>query len=210
VAIADLRKHSFFELLPEMSVFCDNPNEVLDESVDLNSSDLESQVLSVVSKIVHQDLVKLNYQIEHLSGGNTNILYRVFSPSLHDQNDEQAKCQYVIRLYGIGTEDFIDRSTENIIFSALSKAGISPPFVGLFNNGRVEGYINARSLSPDEFSLLPIGRSIAQTLANFQNTKIDDIDHTLGLWKKLHVFFSLAQGHQSLCFFLSLSHCHLS
>jgi hypothetical protein len=39
---------------------------------------LETQVLSVVSKIVHQDLVKLNYQIVHLSGGNTNILYHAF------------------------------------------------------------------------------------------------------------------------------------
>jgi ethanolamine kinase len=178
-----------------MSVFCNNPNEVLNETVDLASENLETQVLSVVSKIVHQDLVKLNYQIVHLSGGNTNILYHVFPSG--DENDGESRDQYVIRLYGIGTEDFIDRSTENIIFSALSKAGISPPFIGLFTNGRVEGYLNARSLSSDEFSLVPIGRSIAQTLANFHHTIID-IDRTVGLWKKLHLFFSLAQGHKLL------------
>lgn len=177
-----------------MSVFCDNPNEVLAESIDLNSADLESDILSLVSKIVEEDLLKLDYSIQHLSGGNTNILYRLMPPSPSPSSSSSCKRGYVIRLYGMGTEDFIDRTIENIIFSELSKAQISPPFIGLFLNGRVEGYLNARALSPDEFSLLPIGRSIAQTLANFHHIQIKNIDQTMGLWKKLHVFFSLAQG----------------
>lgn len=169
-----------------MASFFNNPHEILNETIDLTCNDIEDRILDVIGKIVHKDMNEFNYKVQHLSGGNTNILYRVFS---EDNNQDQ----YVIRLYGIGTEDFIDRSVENLIFSELSKAGISPPFVGLFTNGRVEGYLNARSLSPDEFSYPPIARSIARSLAGFHLTAID-IDRSVGLWNKVHIFFRLAQG----------------
>jgi hypothetical protein len=178
-----------------MAMFANNPNEVLEESIalDQGTEQLESQILTAIGRLTHRNIQEMNYKIEHLSGGNTNILYRVSSNDLtHDQ--------YVIRLYGIGTEDFIDRSAENLIFAELSKAGISPPFIGLFQNGRVEGYLQARSLHPDEFSEIPMARSIAKALANFHHIAIESIDQSVGLWKKLHVFLSLAQGNQaSLC-----------
>jgi ethanolamine kinase len=176
-------------LVDWLAMYRNNPNEILQESIalDQETEQLERQILDVIRQLIQRDILDINYKIEHLSGGNTNILYRVSADDLsHDQ--------YVIRLYGIGTEDFIDRSAENLIFSELSKAGISPPFIGLFKNGRVEGFIQARSLHPDEFSEIRMVRSIAKALANFHGLTIDTIDQSVGLWKKLNLFFSLAQG----------------
>jgi hypothetical protein len=169
------------------SVYANNPDAVLDYLVDFSPENLVSNIIEVVRKIVEEekDLSETNFEVKHLSGGNTNILYHVCS--------EDKIHQYIVRLYGIGTEDFIDRRMENVIFSELSKSGISPAFIGQFKNGRVEGYLNARPLLPDEFALLPIGRSIARSMANLQGISID-IEKSVGLWKKIHVFFSLAQG----------------
>ena len=44
----------------------------------------------------------------------------------------------------------MDRNKENVIFSSLSKAGVSPVFYGLFENGRVEGFLDRRTLDFSE------------------------------------------------------------
>lgn len=171
-----------------MSIYSNNPLIKLDYIVDYNPENLSNNIIEVIKQIItYKDYNNINFKVEHLTGGNTNILYLI-TPEVTNEIE-----QYIVRLYGLGTEDFIDRQIENTIFAELSKSGISPKFLGLFSNGRVEGYINARSLSPDEFSDIPIGRSIAKAMANFQHISID-IDRNVGLWNKLHVFFSLAKG----------------
>lgn len=85
-----------------------------------------------------------------------------------------------MRLYGDNTEAFIDRNVENSascdsladvmlhgtvahsacgalcavcvteLFALLSKQGFAPTYHGRFQNGRIEGWMDARPLEPEE------------------------------------------------------------
>lgn len=193
-----------------MNNYRNNPFLTYNYTVDYTINNLKLSIINLIKELIfnNKNINENNFEVIHLTGGNTNILYRVYLKNINELNEFNDEIkenneniienidinqQYIVRLYGLGTEDFIDRKMENIIFAELSKSKISPPFLGLFNNGRVEGYLNARSLDPDEFALLPIGRAIAKAMANLQSISID-IDKNVGLWNKLHVFFSLAQG----------------
>jgi thiamine kinase-like enzyme len=69
--------------------------------------------------------------ITKLTGGLTNILYSVKPLKSVQKNEEPV----VIRIFGSGTSEIIDRQTENLIFSRLSQSKFGPPFYGLFENG---------------------------------------------------------------------------
>ena len=130
-----------------MSIFLDNPHESLDLSAEQGrgEDELHHSLKNIVSKIVvgWDKACYSDISIEKLTGGISNLLFLVAWHS---------KEKVIVRLYGQGTEKFIDRSLENVIFSELSKNEYSPRFLGLFEGGRVEGYLQARALDPDEFS----------------------------------------------------------
>ena len=103
-----------------------------------------------------------------MSGGNTNVLYKVDSPKLQES--------VVVRVFGIGTESFIDRAAENSALCQLSEAGIAPSFHGLFENGRIEGYIEGRDLRPEELPLPKVMSAVAKQLAALHRRPIRLID----------------------------------
>lgn len=100
----------------------------------------------------------------------------------------------IFRLFGAGTAQFIDRSVENIVFSTLSQLEIGPIFYGLFLNGRIEGYLDARALSPPEMAdsnVLPLVASACARLHNQNNIKIS---HSIISWHKVETFFDLSKS----------------
>ena len=67
-----------------------------------------------------------------VGGGITNVLRRLEAPGLDP---------VLVRIYGPGTERVIDREGENRLFAQLAEAGRAPPYLGRFENGRVEGFL---------------------------------------------------------------------
>jgi ethanolamine kinase len=68
----------------------------------------------------------------------------------------------------------IDRARENRLFARLSQIGFAPPYLGRFENGRVEGFLAGfRSLEPAEMGEDRWRRGIARTLAELHALPVD-------------------------------------
>ena len=126
-------------------------------------------------------------EVAILLGGLTNSLY-----TLTPQNDIGKKV--IVRVYGEGTSLFVDRAIENTVFEALSDAGVATKFLGAFQNGRVEGYLNATNLTPDQMAHPALYPKIASAVAQLHTKHIQGITETPYLWEKLTSFFDLAES----------------
>jgi hypothetical protein len=124
--------------------------------------------------------------ISSLKGGITNLLYTL-TPT------HQADKTVIVRVYGEGTSLFVDRVLENTVFSTLSELGVGPKFYGTFKNGRVEGFCDAKTLTPNEISDINVYPKTASAIARLHAQQIQGISHTPALWSKLNFFFDLAE-----------------
>lgn len=207
-----------------MSTYRDNPSHAFSGSVDrsLPKNDLHRQIVSVVKEIMSNETAsscngswsnvcvddERSFRVSELTGGITNILYLLESLDHTDTSNCPAN-KVIVRVYGAGTEDFINRNIENIVFAKLSALGFGPIFHGLFANGRVEGYLNARALQSEEMKNHDIYPSIAETVAKLHQFEIPEIhgtfpsrlselsgspEHSGWLWEKIHTFLDLAEG----------------
>lgn len=50
-------------------------------------------------------------------------------------------------LYGADTDTFFDRETEHVIFKQFSDSRLGPKLYGFFDGGRIEEFLNARTLT---------------------------------------------------------------
>ncbi len=122
--------------------------------------------------------------IQPMTGGITNVVY------LLQYGDNE---RLIVRLYGCSTELFINREVENVIFSSLSKQNRAPTYYGIFQNGRIEGFISARALTPELMYEPSVYPRIATALGLFHSQNIDELDKTnVVLWDKIQSFFTIA------------------
>ena len=172
--------------------FLNNPSTTLDMSVtalEAREDELHASLKAVVSKIVAcwEQALSSDISVVPLTGGISNLLYLMTWKAKNER--------VIVRLYGQGTEMFTDRSTENLIFADLSMREYSPQFLGLFNGGRVEGFLAARALEPDEFHMQEVYAKVATATANLHafplHTKIDP-NNNRWLWVKGKTFADLA------------------
>ena len=190
--------------------FLNNPDAVLEFDIAFHHAEneisaTETSVKNVVRTIVniHDAWISASddeIDVTPLTGGITNILYLVRN-KLNDR-------KVIVRVYGRGTEEFIDRATENMVFAELSRLGIGPTFYGRFTNGRVEGYLNAKPLTLHQMAHDEIYPHIATALARFHSTSMPQLqatsEETFFLWSIIDKFFSLAEGIYCLSLYLSL------
>jgi ethanolamine kinase len=100
-------------------------------------------------------------QVSVISGGISNALYKL-APQYPSSLPPIA-----LRIYGIGTEKFVDREKEVKTMQLLHRNGFGPAILGLFTNGRIESFLSMRCLTPDEMSSPEISKQIASTLYKF-------------------------------------------
>jgi ethanolamine kinase len=124
--------------------------------------------------------------VDTLTGGITNVLYTL-TPS------RQKHQTVIVRVYGEGTSLFVDRRIENKVFFALSDVGVATRFIGAFNNGRVEQFLNATSLTPDQMAHPALHARTAAAVAELHAQHVDGISPEADLWKKLQRFFDVAE-----------------
>ncbi|CAB0016889.1 unnamed protein product [Nesidiocoris tenuis] len=102
--------------------------------------------------------------VKRLSGGLSNILYHV---QLNHPSESTRPKQVLLRLYGQtqcegALENLI---TESVIFTLLSERKIGPKLFGIFPGGRIEEYIPASPLKPEEMSDPQVNPLVAETIA---------------------------------------------
>ncbi len=60
----------------------------------------------------------------------------------------------LIKVFGNGTDELIDRELERNVVSALSEQAFTAPVCGFFRNGRIEPWIDGRILTVDEVGIV--------------------------------------------------------
>lgn len=110
-----------------------------------------------------------------ISGGISNALYRVtLRRTMASPFDAASKtCAVfspivVVRVYGENTERFVDREKEVETMRMLHQHGFGPEVLGVFGNGRVEGFLSGQAcLESDDLGREDVAVVIAETLARF-------------------------------------------
>mmetsp|Transcript_17447 Transcript_17447/g.59269 ORF Transcript_17447/g.59269 Transcript_17447/m.59269 type:complete len:378 (+) Transcript_17447:75-1208(+) len=179
--------------------FVDDPTSRAHHTHDGGAEGVAAAVRSVLPALDPDDTA---LGVRQLSGGITNQLYLVTrrdGAPVWDGGDDASggRCEGVIvRLFGQGTEAFVDRELENRVFARLSSLGLAPRFLGCFQNGRVEQFLPARALEPPEMGLTaPVDfvSMIATALAELHATPMP-LEGGPALWTKLERFFDLADA----------------
>ncbi|GFS40931.1 protein kinase superfamily protein [Actinidia rufa] len=132
---------------------------------------------------------KLNnshFSVETVSGGITNLLLKV---SVREENGSVV--DLTIRLYGPNTEYVINRERELQAIRYLSAAGFGAKLLGVFGNGMVQSFINARTLVPSDMSQPKLAAEIAKQLRRFHQVEIPGSKEPQ-LWKDILKFFQKA------------------
>jgi ethanolamine kinase len=121
-----------------------------DLRVDLYESDetIEAQLKQVARGLVTQweGVPDSKMQIKTYAGGITNKLFCCIV-----KVREEAQ-RVLIRVYGDGTEQMIDRESEIVVFQSLHKLGFGPRFYGLYKNGCAYGHVDGRPLTTEDLS----------------------------------------------------------
>ncbi|KAJ4794815.1 Choline kinase family protein [Rhynchospora pubera] len=128
-------------------------------------------------------------EVVQLKGAMTNEVYQITWPGVGSSR------RVIVRIYGDGVDVFFDREMEVQTFECMSKHGQGPRLLGRFANGRVEEFINARTLSAADLRDPEISSLIAIKMQEFHNLNMPGPRVVL-LWPRLR---SWAKEALNLC-----------
>ncbi|XP_028076778.1 probable ethanolamine kinase [Camellia sinensis] len=181
-----------------------NAMEVAEEAQENGSSEILSSSLTVDHTLslpqmtppiieLCKDLFKKwseldnsHFSVETVSGGITNLLLKV---SVREENGNIVNM--TVRLYGPNTEYVINRERELQAIRYLSAAGFGAKLLGVFGNGMVQSFINARTLTPPDMSKPKLAAEIAKQLRKFHQVEIPGSKEPQ-LWNDAFKFFQKA------------------
>jgi ethanolamine kinase len=78
----------------------------------------------------------------------------------------------VLRIFGANTEVIIERARELAVLLQLNSSGLGAPVLATFANGRVERWLHARPLAPEELADPALSPRIAQAVAAFHTAAV--------------------------------------
>jgi ethanolamine kinase len=93
-----------------------------------------------------------------------------------------------VRLYGPNTECIINRERELQAIKYLSTAGFGAKLLGVFGNGMVQSFINARTLITSDMRKPKLAAEIAKQLHKFHEVEIPGPKEPQ-LWNDISKFF---------------------
>ncbi|KAK5577224.1 hypothetical protein RB653_002164 [Dictyostelium firmibasis] len=139
--------------------------EFEDENMENNENYLN--LVQILKELVDNNL-KEDIEFKPMVGGVTNTLFK--SSFITGQGSNKS---VIIRLYGKGSEQFIDRKTEANIQYLLSKNGVGPKFYGTFENGCIYGYVEGDQLQLEDLYQNNILSLIAKETGRWHSLKLD-------------------------------------
>lgn len=100
-------------------------------------------------------------KVKQMTGGMTNTVLQCSRP---DAENEATK-HVLLRIDGRGTDCLFDRSTGVVAQRVLGALGLVPRILGEFENGRVEQFLSASTLTSANLRESNVSKSIASVLA---------------------------------------------
>ncbi|XP_072982442.1 probable ethanolamine kinase [Typha latifolia] len=164
------------------------PSSPMAIDISLPLPQMEPQIINLCKDLFRKwsSIDSSCFSIEKVSGGITNLLLKV---SVRESNGNESLL--TVRLYGPNTDLVIDRKRELQAIRHLSAAGFGAELLGIFENGIVQSFINARTLSPSDMSNPKIAAEIAKELHRFHQVDIPGSKEPQ-LWNDIFKFFRKA------------------
>ncbi|CAH9128336.1 unnamed protein product [Cuscuta epithymum] len=158
----------------------------------LNEGSLPEDLIKLLSSLATSwgdvfDVKRL--KVIHLSGAMTNLVYRISWPT----KTETVSRNVLVRVYGEGVELLFSRTDEILTFEYVSKKGFGPRLLGQFPWGRVEEFIDVRTLSASDLRDPNISSLIAVKLREFHNIGMPCKKNVV-LWDRLRDWLGKAKG----------------
>ncbi|CAI7798930.1 unnamed protein product [Closterium sp. NIES-53] len=173
---------------------------VLDVCVDPGSplEAKEKAVRDIARRLMPawQHLAEQELQVSTISGGITNLIFKVQQAKQSQNHQEHQKEEegkgndrngeassekrgggsqseaITVRIYGPDTDKIINRSREWEAVRALSTANFGPRLLGSFTNGTVQTYLPGRTLTPPEMCSPPLSHLIAAQLHRLHHLEV--------------------------------------
>ncbi|KAG1470693.1 hypothetical protein G6F56_002531 [Rhizopus delemar] len=114
---------------------------------------IQSLILSLFPSISPHSL-KHEFKLDRVSGAMTNAVYFVTVGSQ----------RMLLRVYGVGCEQILDRDKELAWLSRLCQLNIGPGLLATFENGRIEEYLDSTTLTRHDMRDPATSRQIASRL----------------------------------------------
>ncbi|XP_022143237.1 probable ethanolamine kinase [Momordica charantia] len=130
------------------------------------------------------------FSVQTVSGGITNLLLKVTV-----KEESGSDVSVTVRLYGPNTDYVINRDRELLAIKYLSAAGFGAKLLGVFSNGMVQSFINARTLEPADFKNEKIAGEIAKQLNKFHQVNVRGPKEPQ-LWNDIFKFYEKASALQ--------------
>ncbi|XP_052874449.1 probable ethanolamine kinase isoform X1 [Gossypium arboreum] len=176
-----------------------NSNSTIDDSIPHSSLSVDTALpfplmsprIIELCKDLFRKWAKLDdscFSVETVSGGITNLLLKV---SVKEESGDNVAV--TVRLYGPNTEYVIDRERELQAIKYLSAAGFGAKLLGVFGNGMVQSFINARTLTPLDMRKPKLAAEIAKQLCRFHQVEIPGPKEPQ-LWVDMFKFFEKASA----------------
>ncbi|KAG8372737.1 hypothetical protein BUALT_Bualt12G0097900 [Buddleja alternifolia] len=169
-------------------------SEIPSSSLTINHSlslpDMKPRIVDLCKDLFKQwsNLDESDFSLETVSGGITNLLLKV---SVREKDGTTVNM--TIRLYGPNTEYVINRERELQAIPYLSAAGFGAKLLGVFGNGMVQSFINARTLTPSDMRMPKLMSEIAKQLRKFHEVEVPG-SREPQLWVDISKFFDRASS----------------
>ena len=131
-----------------------------------DETETRGEMAALLQKVLLTDVV---FDFQLLTGGKTNRVYVATSTS-STSSDGPRPC--LVRLFGQGSEGFLDRDRGLAVAHALSQQGLGPAVHARFANGTVEEFVPSRTLEPNDISRPEVQARIAASLGRFHTANV--------------------------------------
>ena len=144
-----------------------------------DSEHLEQDILDILCE-AKVEFDRDSLKIDQLTGGTSNDIYRV---------ETHPNAKILFRIYGTGSEQFIDRKQELDNMKLLSDFGLGAKVVAEFENGIAYHYINGRSITSADAISEDIYPLTAAKLTKFHKIPVQNPKNAL--WSRMKNFIEL-------------------
>lgn len=125
-------------------------------------------------------------EVMPFKGAMTNEVYQIKWPT------EGRSRKVLVRIYGEGVDVFFNRENEIETFECMSRHGQGPRLLGRFPNGRIEEFINARTLSAADLRDPEISTLIASKMREFHELDVPG-PKIVFLWERMRNWLKAAK-----------------
>ncbi|GAA5800996.1 kinase-like domain-containing protein [Helicostylum pulchrum] len=156
----------------------------------LKGDALESKVLKLV-QVLFPDWAEgvEKITIERVSGALTNAVFFINAVN---------KRRLLLRVYGNGVEQIIDRENELAWLARLSSLNIGPSLLGVFGNGRFEEYLPSTTLTHDDMCSPETSPRIASSLREIHDIiavyPFDPTKDHLEIWTNIDKWYKVVMN----------------